>query len=160
MRLNVWNLYVGKNSFARGFFIEQNIICHDRSGFSFHESKLLMIKRHWSGIERLLHQSFLVSDFVTFPRNLPHVRKPYTTTFYQLIQCFNFNFDPTNDHNLLWFLDTHSLICHFIRKRDAPGEPRNADGKRTRYDPNVSSFCFYGVYLMGMKKKIVLQYFV
>ena len=101
-----------------------------------------------------------VSDYVTFPRNLPHVRKPYTTTFYQLIQCFNFNFDPTNDHNLLWFLDTHSLICHFIRKRDAPGEPRNADGKRTRYDPNVSSFCFYGVYLMGMKKKIVLQYFV
>ena len=57
MRLNVWNLYVGKNSFARGFFIEQNIICHDRSGFFFHESKLLNIKRHWSGMERLLHQS-------------------------------------------------------------------------------------------------------
>jgi len=96
MRLNVRNLYVGKNSFARGFFIEQNIICHDRSGFFFHESKLLMIKRYWSGMERLLHQRFLVSDYVTFLRNLPHVRKPYTTTFYGLIQCFYF--DPTNDH--------------------------------------------------------------
>jgi len=44
------------------------------------------------------------------------------------------------------------LICHFIRKRDAPGEPRNADGKRPRYDPNVSSLFLWCI-LDGHEKK-------